>query len=156
MRALGKLTGENLTEFERIAEGKSQGVTASGQPIHFKSYLLYPSSRPGLNEWIVEAYTVKDGKPWLPVGTAEFVAYKEPPQDDSDFLVQTGLKGWQVNVDPEHQHQGLATAMYDAAEKAFKMPIHSGDFQTPAGHAFLHSRHQVASRYLQNIIKKRK
>ena len=123
----------------------------------FREYMLIARARPGPNEWSIEAYTLKDGQIHLRVGLAEFHAYLEEP-DDGPFLVQTGLKGWNVDVDKDHRGKGLASEMYRYAERVFKMPIHPGDFQTPDGEGFLQHRHaragiHVARRFLRSVFK---
>jgi GNAT superfamily N-acetyltransferase len=100
----------------------------------FKEYKLYAHDAPHRNEWIVEAYIGN----WVKVGDAEFVGVRDHPDPDRPYHSEVvALKGWQVEVHPDHQRKGLANAMYAFAEKAFGLPIKAGDFQTPAGHAFL-------------------
>ena len=97
---------------------------------------LVASERSHKNEWTVEAYFPPSMRI---VGVAEFAGVYEWDEEGERQLV--ALKGWDVDVSPDFRRRGLATAMYALAERAFDLPIIPGDFQTPAGRAFL-GRHK--------------
>jgi GNAT superfamily N-acetyltransferase len=111
------------------SEGEQNEVEIPG------GYRLQHHSDPGQNEWGVTAYDQDKN----PVGEAQFAGTFRAPRDDEDpnHLVLDGLKGWNVDVHPDHRRRGLATAMYHRAAEVFGMPVRAGDFQTPSGRAFL-------------------
>ena len=72
------------------------------------------------------------------VGHAQFVDHLVPNKDDTALVSHPKkMKAWSVDIyDPKHQRKGLATAMYQHAEKKSGKKILSGDFQTPEGKKF--------------------
>jgi 8-oxo-dGTP pyrophosphatase MutT (NUDIX family)/GNAT superfamily N-acetyltransferase len=64
----------------------------------------------------------KNGKQ---VGIAKFSYYLEPDQNNTSLEIK-GLKGWELQVDPEHRRKGLATAMYKLAEEKSGLKIKPG------------------------------
>lgn len=105
-------------------------VEAARGETTYKEYKLHAYSREHQNEWGVEAYTGN----WQKVGDAEFVGVYDYDQDDNPLVA---LKGWNVEVRPDHRRKGLASAMYKFAEKTFKLKILPGDFQTSDGKSFV-------------------
>ena len=127
--------GEDIKGLDKAEDWKANlPRTPSGH------YLSYHAS-PHKNEWTVTAHTSNG----LSVGEAQFIAHlREPNEDEGSSLVQDGLKGWQVNVHPAHQRKGLATAMYQHAQKMSGMKIFSGDFHTPEGEKFTQALDKAA------------
>ena len=120
-----------------IDEALSESPTRSKEK-RFKQFTLYAKASPDRNEWNVEAYVGV----WNKAGVAEFVGVYEygHDEDNPNASQLVALKGWNVDVHPDFRRQGLATAMYDFAEKAFKLKVQPGDFQTPHGSAFLKNK----------------
>ncbi len=108
----------------------------------FKEFELFAFALPHKNEWTIEAYTGN----WRKAGVASFVGvYEFLDEDDPRWTSPTssvlvGLKGWDVEVSPDHRRKGLASEMYAFAEEAFELPVSAGDFQTEAGTGFLKRR----------------
>lgn len=105
------------------------GSIFAPNPTTFKEYTLHEHAAPGRNSWTIEAYFGN----WRKGGEAEFIGVYDYARGGK--LV--GLKGWNVEVRPEHRRKGLARAMYRYAEKVWGLPVYPGDFQTPEGAAFL-------------------
>lgn len=115
------------------------GASKRSREKRFKQFTMYANASPGRNDWSVEAYV---GKFERKAGVAEFAGVYEYGQDEDNPNASelVALKGWNVEVHPDFQRQGLATAMYDFAADAFKLKVQPGDFQTPQGSSFLKSK----------------
>ena len=74
-----------------------------------------------------------------PVGYASFTYDYKPDPTESHLVIGDHLKGWDVKVHPNHQRKGLASAMYDLAEKMSGKKILQGG-TTPEGSAFWEAR----------------
>lgn len=95
------------------------------------------------------------------IATAQFVARHKDVTDESGEQVWgeeddchagphpverlTHLLGWDVHVSPKFQRRGVATKMYEYAEKVYGVPVFPGDVQTPDGRAFLAAREKSAA-----------
>lgn len=134
---------ENVAGLRDLVEtARRRTLAESSKERKFKDYTLYAYAAPGRNEWSVEAYL---GKFERKVGRAEFAGVYEYPRETDDDAAPSetklvALKGWDVEVHPDHRRQGLSSAMYKFASEAFKLPIQPGDFQTGDGAAFLKNR----------------
>lgn len=104
----------------------------------FGEFLLTAHESRDGSEFDVDAY-VANGRL---IGRAEFapVYDYEANVEQDEWYPLVALKGWDVAVNSDYRRQGLATAMYDFAERTWNVPIRSGDFQTPEGKRFLTSR----------------
>ena len=115
---------ENESNPHQFAEHFNVWVTKNGQQVAYAEFtpvMEYPVDESG--DDIYEPYVDEDGvKRWT---RASRIA---------------SLKGWRVEVSPEHRRRGLATKMYRHARRAYGLPIVAGDFQTPEGAAFLEGR----------------
>ncbi len=131
---------ENVAGLRDLVEtARRRTLAESSKERKFKDYTLYAYAAPGRNEWSVEAYL---GKFERKVGCAEFAGVYEygHDEDNSNESKLVALKGWDVQVHPDHRRKGLASAMYKFASDVFNLPVQSGDVQTGDGAAFLKNR----------------